>query len=71
MQRPDFYSMTTQALFDWVWQHDIYNGESICGTDFTYIEEMLENEDEDGPCEGVAFDELMEFAETIWEERYA
>lgn len=69
MQRPDFYSMSTQALFDWVLQHDIYNGESICGTDFDYIGEMLE--DEDGPHEGCARDELLEFANVIWEERYA
>ena len=70
MQRPDFYSMPTQALFDWVWQHDIYNGESICGTDFTYIEEMLEDED-DTSNQQEAFEELLEFAGVIWEERYA
>ena len=48
---------------------DIQGGKSICGTDFDYIEEMLE--DEDGPCEGCARDELLEFANIIWEERYA
>ena len=69
-ERPDFYLMTTQALFDWVERHDIYKGESICGTDFTYIEELMEYED-DTSKQQEAFDELMEFAETIWEERYA
>lgn len=71
MQKPNFYAFSPWELLDWVETHDVLEGKSICGTDFTYIEEILEDENEDGPCEGVAFDELLEFANIIWEERYA